>query len=236
MAQPCPHPIAGSKVSRMTPHFFGYGSLVNLSTHDYPDARNATLRGWRREWRHTDVRPFAFLSARPVSGAEIDGVIAAVPNADWAALDEREAAYSRFDVSDAISAESKAAEIAVYQVDPFPRPKALAPILMSYLDVVIQGYMHRFGSVGVNAFFETTDGWDAPILHDRAAPIYPRHQVLSASDQDLVDRHMAQLPTVVKQLEQTRLTRERLLGWYSVLFGKNASGQHKRHASKHHAP
>ncbi len=30
------------------PYFFGYSSLVNLATHDFPDPRPATLRGWRR--------------------------------------------------------------------------------------------------------------------------------------------------------------------------------------------
>ncbi|MDX5384038.1 MAG: gamma-glutamylcyclotransferase, partial [Rhodobacterales bacterium] len=33
--------------------FFGYGSLVNRATHDYGQARAATLPGWRRAWRHT---------------------------------------------------------------------------------------------------------------------------------------------------------------------------------------
>ena len=77
------------------PYFFGYGSLVNLSTHDFPDPRPARLKGWRRAWRHTDLRPVAFLTAIPDPDAEIDGMIAHVPGDDWAALDEREWAYDR---------------------------------------------------------------------------------------------------------------------------------------------
>ena len=33
----------------MHPRFFGYGSLVNRDTHDYPNAVRATLSGWRRK-------------------------------------------------------------------------------------------------------------------------------------------------------------------------------------------
>jgi hypothetical protein len=65
------------------------------------------------------------------------------------------------------------------------------PILLSYIDVVVQGYLHMHGHDGVAHFFETTDGWDTLILNDRADPIYPRHQTLSAQERDLVDSHLA---------------------------------------------
>ena len=42
-------------------------------------------------------------------------------------------------------------------------------------------------------FFATTDGWDAPILDDRADPIYPRHQVLKPLETDLVEHHLGAL-------------------------------------------
>ena len=57
------------------PYFFGYGSLVNTATHDFPDPQPARLRGWRRAWRHTDLRPIAFLTAIPDEACEIDGLI-----------------------------------------------------------------------------------------------------------------------------------------------------------------
>jgi len=65
--------------------------------------------------------------------------------------------------------------------------------LLSYLDVVVQGFVHEFGTAGAKAFFETTDGWDTPVLDDRAAPIYPRAQTLSAEEQALTDRLLAQV-------------------------------------------
>ncbi|NBT52664.1 MAG: gamma-glutamylcyclotransferase, partial [Marivivens sp.] len=85
---------------RMThPRFFGYGSLVNLTTHTYPDPKPAKLRGWRRVWRHTQIQEPAFLSVEPCDRTTLLGVTAAVPNADWAALDERESGYLRRDVT-----------------------------------------------------------------------------------------------------------------------------------------
>jgi hypothetical protein len=62
-----------------------------------------------------------------------------------------------------------------------------APILMSYLDVVVQGYLREFGQAGAEDFFATTDGWDIPVLDDRAAPRYPRHQALTGDERALVD-------------------------------------------------
>ena len=61
------------------------------------------------------------------------------------------------------------------------------PILLSYLDVVIQGYLRHFGPDGVARFVATTEGWNAPVLNDRAAPLYPRAQRLTAAETGLVD-------------------------------------------------
>ncbi|WP_108484360.1 gamma-glutamylcyclotransferase family protein [Oceaniglobus ichthyenteri] len=171
------------------PLFFGYGSLVNCATHTYPDLRPATLPGWRRVWRQTAVQDAAFLTAVPTEGGIIDGAIARVPNADWAALDAREMHYDR------ASAEIAGDSVAVYTIaqDKHPLPARTQPIYLSYLDVVVQGFARHFGPDGVARFFDTTDGWNAPILDDRAAPLYPRHQILSAQDRALVDRYLARV-------------------------------------------
>lgn len=178
------------------PYFFGYGSLVNRVTHDFADAHPAVLTGWARAWRHTDLRPVAFLTAIPMEGSRIDGMIARVPGADWAALDEREWAYDRVPARDAVSHDLTAdPEIAVYAV-PESRhsaPTTRYPILMSYLDVVIQGYLREFGRPGVDRFIATTRGWEAPILNDRAEPRYARHQQLSRDETGLVDSLLDEL-------------------------------------------
>jgi cation transport regulator ChaC len=71
------------------PFFFGYGSLVNRDTHDFPHPARARVRGWARTWKRTKLRKVAFLTAVEAPGAQIEGLIAAVPGADWAALDPR---------------------------------------------------------------------------------------------------------------------------------------------------
>ncbi|WP_298260181.1 gamma-glutamylcyclotransferase family protein [uncultured Litoreibacter sp.] len=178
------------------PYFFGYGSLVNAKTHVYSSTHPAKLSGWRRVWRHNSGAPQAFLSVTPDADSNIDGLIAEVPNADWKALDLRESGYFR----NALPATSLVhgaggVDVHMYQVhlgNDAP-PSTDQPILLSYLDVVVQGYLEVFGEVGAARFFDTTDGWDTPILNDRSAPIYPRSQTLSAAQSTFVDDHLSSL-------------------------------------------
>ncbi|SER74677.1 ChaC-like protein [Tranquillimonas rosea] len=173
------------------PYFFGYGSLVNRATHSYAAAHPARLHGWRRVWRHTDLQPQAFLTAVPVEGSAIDGLIAAVPGADWAALDARETGYDRV-AAPRVDHPVGDVDVRVYTIPKGKHrvPDDTCPILLSYLDVVVQGYLTEFGESGVEAFFATTDGWDTPIRDDRHAPLYPRAQVLEPRERAMVDAHL----------------------------------------------
>jgi len=171
------------------PFFFGYGSLVNRATHGYAGALPARARHWRRAWLDLPERDVAILSAIPAPGAEITGLIAPVPGADWAALDLREAAYARRPL-DEIAHEAGPADISIYAVEDHAHGTE-APILLSYLDVVIQGYLREFGPEGVAAFLDTTDGWNRPVQDDRASPIYPRAQRLTPEERRAVDRLLA---------------------------------------------
>ena len=156
--------------------FFGYGSLVNGATHAYPGLRAARLPGWGRGWRRAPGRRVSLLTALP-GGCGIDGALASVPGGDWTALDAREASYHRHPVSIAIPDGNVAA--AVYAV-PAPVPSEGAPILASYLEVVVQGFLDLHGSSGAERFFDETDGWEATVFDDRAAPLYPRYVPASA--------------------------------------------------------
>ena len=190
----------------MTAHdayFFGYGSLVNRATHGYADPQPATLTGWRRVWRHTDLRAVAYLTVVPDPGCEIDGLIAAVPGDDWQALDAREEAYDRIAAAHQVRhALPHAPQIALYTIPEgkHGRPTDRHPVLLSYLDVVVQGYLREFGPTGARRFFDTTDGWDAPVLNDRAAPIYPRHCRLGTEERAFVDGALATLSVQVEEL------------------------------------
>lgn len=184
----------------MIPYFFGYGSLVNAHTHEYPDVRPAKLNGWRRAWVRTAAREVVFLTAVHDPNSSIQGVIAAVPNQNWDALDVREYGYARHPSNGAVTHDlSPSPEIAHYAIP----PEAIEAtgnhvILLSYLDVVVQGFLHLYQEPGVQAFFDTTSGWDVPVVNDRAAPVYPRHQTLSSAETDLVDHHLARLSAPMK--------------------------------------
>lgn len=172
----------------MPQHFFGYGSLVNRATHNYQDALPATLSGWRRVWVHTSLRPLAFLSVERAPETDIAGLIAHVPGGDWAALDEREHGYDRHrDHATPLGAAPHPIQVYAVPQHRANAPVAAHPILLSYLDVVIQGFLTEFGAQGAADFFATTHGWDAPILNDRAAPRYPRAQTLTPAETAVVD-------------------------------------------------
>jgi hypothetical protein len=172
--------------------FFGYGSLVNRETHGYGAVRRARLRGWRRAWAHTALRPVAYLTAVPAPGAEIEGLTAEVPGGDWSGLDAREAAYLRVP-AEGLLCEGGAA--AVYHIPPGLHGPATAahPILLSYLDTVVLGYLREFGPGGVARFFATTDGWEGPVRDDRADPVYPRARRAAAAEREMIDAGLARV-------------------------------------------
>ena len=180
------------------PFFFGYGSLVNRATHVYSPAHRARLRGWRRTWRHTALRDGPFLTAVPCPASEIEGLIAPVPGADWAALDAREAGYDRHPLEIGLTVETAGGVATqIYAVPEVTMPDGGGPILLSYLDVVLQGYLIEFGREGVRRFMDTTDGWETPVLNDRTAPLYPRHQRLGAEEYAMVDAELTRLDVTI---------------------------------------
>ncbi len=179
---------------------FGYGSLVNVATHDYGQAHHATLQGWRRVWQHTKLRDLAYLSAVPDEDSSIQGVVLDVPDAD-PALENREAAYGRADVSGLVSHKlGPDISVDVFAIEPgiHAPHSAASTLLLSYIDVVVQGYLREMGEAGVARFFESTDGWGGRIIDDRAAPLYPRHQVLTREEIALTDHWLTRLAAQVE--------------------------------------
>ncbi len=177
-------------------YFFGYRSLVNRATHDHVGAFPARLSGWRRAWRATPDRARCYLTAVPAPGGEIWGLVAGVPAPAQNALDAREHAYGRLPVTEALRHAAPHAPKVELHVIPDGRhfaPGPENPVLLSYLDTVVQGYLHEFGHDGVRHFFDTTEGWQPPVIDDRAAPVYPRAQALSPDEQVLVDVELARI-------------------------------------------
>ncbi|PTX54812.1 hypothetical protein C8N43_3633 [Litoreibacter ponti] len=173
------------------PYFFGYGSLVNTATHIYDNAHPAKVKGWRRVWKHTHLRDLAFLSVEPCDSTQIEGLIAKVPGANWNALDERETGYVRAPLAgEEIEHPAGPLPVEMYRVAAHSNRVAAKPLLLSYIDVVVQGFLRTYGEDGVQRFFDTTHGWHAPIMNDRANPKYPRAQKLTADETSLVDQHL----------------------------------------------
>ena len=181
-------------------YFFGYGSLVNRATHNYQNSHPATLHGWRRRWCHIAPFPRAILSVTPDSSSTIEGLIAGGSDIDWDALDMREQAYDRAPAKNSVRHTlDHEPDVILYTIpdDKHPAAAAAQPILLSYIDVVAQGYLQVFGTAAATDFFATTTGW-GPILNDRKNPIYPRHQHLSLNERNFVDEHLNALSVVVK--------------------------------------
>lgn len=166
--------------------FFGYGSLVNRQTHDYPGIARTTVRGWRRAWRATPINHVSFLTGEPCAESQIDGLSADVPLGDWRALDLRESGYLRTPLPEG-------PQIYHIPTDLHGPAGDVRPILLSYLDVVVQGFLREFGADGVTRFFDTTAGWDTPVRDDRAAPEYPRAQRLTPEETALVNAQLTRV-------------------------------------------
>ncbi len=184
-----------------TDFVFGYGSLVNRATHDYPDLRPATLSGWQRVWRTTPLRPLSFLTVEPADGRVIDGVTFAVRNSDWPDLTEREAAYAKT-TPDRVAPRPDG-DLHLYHIpkDLHGPAKQAGPVILSYLDTVLKGFHDIYGEDGVTRFFETTTGWEGGILNDRAQPKYSRHTPLTSAETALIDQHLSVLSPVMHQLD-----------------------------------
>ena len=190
------------------PYFFGYGSLVNAASHPYRPVGRAHLPGWRRRWRATRMRPTAFLSAYRAQGGGIDGLVAPVPNGDWAALDLRERGYDRQMATDLRHDLGMDADVAIYAIPPARDAEDTpCPILLSYLDVVVKGFADQFGPDGVARFMQSTDGWHLPVADDRAAPLYSRAQDVGADITALTDDWLLRLDVTRLPVADTILGR-----------------------------
>jgi len=185
--------------------YFGYGSLVNLTTlrTPYISAWPATLRGWERVWlprpkvagSFAPIDGLAFLSVRPNPKVQINGMVVIDKAESLESLDTREAAYRRHRI--------ELPDITVMRDDdgePFDLPTfmyvadtpALTDgsyrILRSYLDAVFQGYLTHFGEEGIQRFIKTTANFDLGILEDREEPVYPRAVGISAAERALFEK------------------------------------------------
>lgn len=178
-------------------HYFGYGSLVNCDTRARDSvAVPGRLSGWVREWRIAGTlgsSGVCALTVTPRKGASIAGVMAREPVAGLAKLDEREQRYERrnlvagaFRADDGGVLESPGF-IYIARAEHYRWGDADHPILQSYVDCVMAGFLRHWGEAGVRDFVETTHGWHVPIVNDRERPIYPRAVTVSQGAREMFD-------------------------------------------------
>lgn len=178
--------------------YFGYGSLVNDATRNI-NSRSipGRLEGFVREWRirsKDQLQNVCSLTAKPSIDNSIDGVLVFEHSSGLEAVDRREANYDRLDFpvlqfsSSSVLPESQAAYIYQAKSARYDWGDEDHPILQSYIDAVMQGFLDQFGEQGAFRFVQETDGWDAPILDDRNKPIYPRSITLSPTEKLIIDQ------------------------------------------------
>lgn len=202
--------------------YFGYGSLVNRETRPAQEvAHPARLKGWQRVWEHRVTDPnrgkrCTSLSIEPCQTVEsnrdiqgpagIDGVVVQLSVELLAQLDQREAGYERlslpatdFDLPEELAENVAGSNVMVYRS--LPHNRALAdedhPVLQSYIDCVMAGYLRHFGESGVQELISSTRGWERSVFNDRAEPFYPRWVSVHTSSQQYFD---TSVDTYVRQL------------------------------------
>lgn len=181
-------------------HYFGYGSLVNGRTRTRTiRAWTGTLTGWKRQWRIAGQTPrgkICTLTVTPEASSSIRSVIIEDEVHRLADLDEREWRYDRHSVSTAaFSADetqsdpvsTQAAYIYSAKQDHYRWGDDDHPILQSYVDCVLKGFLGIWGEDGVRHFVEETEGWHVPMLRDRKQPIYPRAEQLTPEEEVMFD-------------------------------------------------
>ena len=178
---------------------FGYGSLVNRRTlPEHAELRRVRVRGWRRAWRLAGESSFGrrcTLTVVTDPDSEIAGVVVAQKHEGREDLDRREKHYDPHVIEPADLTWIDG------QPDRWPEPFIFVskpehtrqgdddhPVYLSYIDVVISGFMDQFGEDGARHFVETTLDWHVPVVNDRANPRYARSLELSRHDHDLCDR------------------------------------------------
>lgn len=181
---------------------FAYGSLLNKATWSFnAEIELVRVSGWVRQWRQivqTEKGKICALTITPDTKSTIDGILLAADTQTVNNLIKREVGYNKteilssniFNINNKHSFNNEHFITFVASTQTSAWATKTAPILLSYIDVVAKGYFDLFGLEGVINFFNTTQGWNLPILNDRDQPLYPRALQLNAELLELVDQQI----------------------------------------------
>ena len=183
-------------------YIFGYGSLINSSSRRITgiagDSSAVRVHGLERTWVGWKGSGMRAVAARPMAGAHCNGVLFAVAESELEKFDHRETHYRRVqlditkvDYLNTSQALGEHSQVWVYLYNHEGHGLRSAPIVQSYLDVILLG-CQEISPTFAQEFIQHTLNWD--IWHDdRLHPVYPRAQC--HSEQIQLDQLLAeQLP------------------------------------------
>jgi len=181
-------------------YIFGYGSLISSTSRRITgiagDSVAVRVDGLERTWVGWEGTGMRAVAARPILGAVCNGVLFEVPESELEKFDARETHYIRSSldlnsinyVDEQQSLESNA-QVWVYIYDHSGGGLTVAPIVQSYLDVILLG-CQEIAPAFAEEFVNSTVNWDH--WHDdRTQPVYPRPQVHNENQQ--LDELLARL-------------------------------------------
>lgn len=183
----------------MACYIFGYGSLINSASRRITGIAGASLavrvQDLERTWVSWEGFNMRAVAARPMLGASTNGVLFEVPELEIEKFDARETHYlrrrldlSQIDYLMATQTLSEDAQVWVYVYNHGGRGLQSAPIVQSYLDVILLG-CQEISPTFAQEFIQHTLNWD--LWHDdRKQPVYPRAQAHSEAQQ--LDQLLAQ--------------------------------------------
>jgi hypothetical protein len=211
-----------------TSHIFFYGSCISSESRARTGLTGrclpCTVAGFRRTWSASvDLRAQNIVANESILGVtavsvqpsapttRCTGVVVEVPNSELPSFDEREAGYERIRLDRkavAILATDAGGEDALppdavcwIYAHPPGAPTAAAPVLQSYLDVMLLGCA-EYGDEFAEEFLRTTTGWGAELgafIDDRDAPGYVRASVAARASAAKWDGMLMQLaPAALK--------------------------------------
>ena len=181
---------------------FAYGSLLNKNTWSFKaELELVSLKGWVRQWRQIvqlDKGKICALTIYPNTNSTIEGILLKVDEATELSLSGREIGYERtmiagkdiFEQNTKIQLTNETPATYVGSKSTTGWASEGTPILLSYIDVVAKGYFDLFGMDGVINFFNSTQGWNLPVLDDRDDPIYPRATKHDKKFLDFIDQQL----------------------------------------------
>jgi hypothetical protein len=188
------HEVTGAATSTRPRYIFGYGSLIehHSRTATWPSAEFASpvvVTGIARGWfDQTDVPSWSptYLGGVADAGAECNGVIFRVTQAEFDSYTQRETGYkpTKIDPSQITMLDGSSAapdgDIWYFANTRKRFPSDVHPIVQSYVDVCLDGCLEIEGTYPrakqgnfAERFVRTTGNWGPPWINDRIYPWRP---------------------------------------------------------------